>query len=105
MAILVNIKIHVFCVGAGSEQHKIISRGAAIFTTSKNTAAVFLAKSVQNWVCIVNFNLRCTIGNILFSTGKITPTTLSYSLYFYSEVSLSIWSMLFISIFTKKKQG
>ena len=52
--------------------------GAAIFTTIKNTATVFLAKSVKKSVCVfVNFNMRCTtIGNISFSTGKITPTTL-----------------------------
>ncbi len=50
--------------------------GVAIFATSKNTAAVFLAKSVKKWVCFVNFNMRCTIGNILFSTCKIKPTTL-----------------------------
>ena len=29
--------------------------GATIFTSSKNTAAVFLAKSVKKWVCFCQF--------------------------------------------------
>ena len=50
-----------------------ISRGAAIFTASKNTAAVFLAKSVKKWVCFCQFQLGVYNWHILFSTGLITP--------------------------------
>ena len=32
--------------------------GAAIFTTSKNTAAVFLTKSVKKWVCFCQFQFE-----------------------------------------------
>ncbi len=61
------------------------TRVAAIFTTSKNTDTVFLAKSLKSGCVFVNFNLRYTFGNILFSTGKITPTTL----HIHSSLSFS----------------
>ena len=32
--------------------------GAAIFTLRKNTAAVFLAKSVKKWVCFCQFQFE-----------------------------------------------
>ncbi len=53
--------------------------GAAIFTTSENTAAVFLAKSVKKWVCFCQLQFEVYNWQYLFSTGKITPDTLSYS--------------------------
>ncbi len=41
-----------------------VKTGAATFTTSKNTTAVFLAKSVKSGCDFVNFNWQ-----YLFSTG------------------------------------
>ncbi len=50
----------------------LVFRGAAIFTTSKYTAAVCLAKSVKKWMCFCHFQFEVY-------NWQITPTTLSYS--------------------------
>ena len=61
--------------------------GAAIFTAIKNTAAVFLAKRVKSGYVFVNFNMKCTIGNILVLVKL-------HLLHFHNHSSLSFksWS-------------
>ena len=71
-----NCKVSCRSFVAQKKQYDI---GCCHFYHLQKLTPVFLAKSVKCGCVFVNFNLRCTIGNILFTTGKITPNILSYS--------------------------
>ncbi len=71
------------CTSFGTRRYTYIHTinvGCCQFYHQQKHSRRVLGKKLKKSACVfVNFNVRCTSGNILFPTGKITHTTLLHN--------------------------